>query len=193
MNEKRDESSTNVATGSVEWFKDLRSRVPLILIGYRGNWCPFCKDYLKNFSTFMHLLSEQGFEVYGLTSQSNVIAEITKGAWKVGFMLYCCYENALPIYLKESGICDVALTTRKDSTYSTGTMLKPFVLVTITSRILYSWASEPKNSNIDGAIGRPEPAEIVKYVIEERRKDKGPTTFKRLKTRSAVNAVCTIS
>ena len=58
----------NYAT--VEWFQELSSQKPLVLIGFRGHFCEQGRAYIEEFDKIVSDFQSAGYEVYGITTQS---------------------------------------------------------------------------------------------------------------------------
>ena len=183
--------------GSVEWFNEIKKK-KIILIGYRGDWCPFCKDFLTNWNELHGQLSEMGYEIYGICSQNDSIVQFTQKNWNLSFPLVSVEDNALPRYLKESGIIkDLFISKHKGYPYD---MVQPFVYISIpqSNTPIYVWAQEPTASNFGGAKDRPIPSEIFEVLKNtEIISDCAEKTslFKKAKfrTRGMFNVLCIIS
>lgn len=49
--------------------KDVRKKGPVVLLFYRGAWCPFCNRQLKDFQDSLFLLKDKGAQVIALTPE----------------------------------------------------------------------------------------------------------------------------
>lgn len=49
--------------------KELRKRGPVVLLFYRGNWCPYCSKELARFQDSLNLLTEKGAQLVAITPE----------------------------------------------------------------------------------------------------------------------------
>lgn len=59
----KDQSGVEVA------LKDLRKKGPVVLLFYRGNWCPFCNRQLKALQDSLALIQAKGAQVVAITPE----------------------------------------------------------------------------------------------------------------------------
>ena len=52
-------------------------RGPVVLIFYRGEWCPVCNKYLSNFQDSLKYIEATGTTVFAITPESQIYAEKT--------------------------------------------------------------------------------------------------------------------
>ncbi|WP_121357134.1 peroxiredoxin-like family protein [Flavisolibacter nicotianae] len=50
--------------------KELRKKGPVVLLFYRGNWCPFCNRELKAFQDSLALIQAKGAQVVAITPET---------------------------------------------------------------------------------------------------------------------------
>lgn len=58
-----------LADGQKVALKDLYSKQPVVLIFYRGYWCPVCNRYLAKFAKDAHKIEELGAKIIAVTPQ----------------------------------------------------------------------------------------------------------------------------
>jgi peroxiredoxin len=67
--------------------KDLRKKGPVVLIFYRGNWCPYCNKELTRLQDSLHLITEKGATVIAVTPEAsegiNKTIEKTKAMFSI--------------------------------------------------------------------------------------------------------------
>jgi len=67
--------------------KDMRKQGPIVLVFYRGYWCPYCSKYLKTLEDSLELIKEKGGQLVAITlEQDSGIAktiEKTKAAYSI--------------------------------------------------------------------------------------------------------------
>jgi peroxiredoxin len=49
--------------------KDLRKKGPVVVVFYRGNWCPYCSKELKRFQDSLQLLTAKGAKLIAITPE----------------------------------------------------------------------------------------------------------------------------
>ena len=59
----KDQSGVEVA------LKDLRKKGPVVVVFYRGNWCPYCSKALTRFQDSLHYLTEKGAQLVAITPE----------------------------------------------------------------------------------------------------------------------------
>jgi peroxiredoxin len=57
---------------------------PVVLIFYRGDWCPVCNRYLGRFQDSLHLIMSAGGQVLAITPETNDNIQNTLAKTKVG-------------------------------------------------------------------------------------------------------------
>lgn len=50
--------------------KDLRKKGNVVVLFYRGNWCPFCNRELKHFSDSLHFILAKGAQFVAITPEA---------------------------------------------------------------------------------------------------------------------------
>jgi peroxiredoxin len=51
--------------------KELRKKGPVVVVFYRGNWCPYCNKELKRFQDSLNLITEKGAQVVAITPEGS--------------------------------------------------------------------------------------------------------------------------
>lgn len=59
----KDQSGVEVA------LKDFRKKGPVVLLFYRGNWCPFCNRQLKAYQDSLGLITAKGAQIVAITPE----------------------------------------------------------------------------------------------------------------------------
>ena len=86
-------------TGKQLQLKKLLEQRPVILLFYRGNWCPICNRYLKNYQDSLKVLTDQGFDVIAITPESIENVENTVKINSLTFtVIYDCQEKIMKDY-----------------------------------------------------------------------------------------------
>jgi peroxiredoxin len=79
--------------------KKLLEEGPIILFFYRGNWCPLCNKYLSSYQDSLKVLTDQGFNVIGITPESIENVENTVKIHNLTFtVVYDCQEKIMKDY-----------------------------------------------------------------------------------------------
>jgi peroxiredoxin len=79
--------------------KKILEQGPVILFFYRGNWCPLCNRYLKNYQDSLKVLTDQGFNVIAITPESIENVENTVKLHNITFtVIYDCQEKIMKDY-----------------------------------------------------------------------------------------------
>ena len=62
-----------------EWIslKDLRKKGPVVVMFYRGYWCPFCNRQLKGLQDSLQLIKDKGATLVAITPESSVGIDTT--------------------------------------------------------------------------------------------------------------------
>jgi peroxiredoxin len=75
--------------------KDLLKKGPVVLIFYRGQWCPYCNKYLKRLEDSLQLISEKGATIVAVTPE--LPENITKTVEKTSAAFSILYDEGLKI------------------------------------------------------------------------------------------------
>ena len=51
--------------------KELRKKGPVVILFYRGNWCPYCNKELTRFQDSLQLITEKGASVLAVTPEAS--------------------------------------------------------------------------------------------------------------------------
>ena len=51
--------------------KDIRKKGPVVIIFYRGNWCPYCNKELTRLQDSLQLITEKGAQVIAVTPEAS--------------------------------------------------------------------------------------------------------------------------
>jgi peroxiredoxin len=69
INSKAPEFKLKDQSGIEVALKDLRKKGPVVLLFYRGNWCPFCNRQLKALQDSVALIQAKGAQVVAITPE----------------------------------------------------------------------------------------------------------------------------
>jgi peroxiredoxin len=79
--------------------KKLLEKGPMVLIFYRGKWCPVCNRYLKNYQDSLNLITDQGVNFVAITPESIENVEQTVKFNNISFtVIYDCQEKIMKDY-----------------------------------------------------------------------------------------------
>jgi peroxiredoxin len=74
-------------TGAAISLKELRKKGPVVLVFYRGNWCPYCNKELSRIQDSLGMITEKGASLIAITpeAQEGIIktAEKTKATFPI--------------------------------------------------------------------------------------------------------------
>lgn len=130
-----------------------------IKVFFRGDWCPWCNAYLRDFDNTIDKINTLGGHVIGITSQLN---NQSKANNNLSFDIVVDNENI------EAQKYDIFITSQNEvpnpnaiDSYAHG-MVQPGVIIEDNDEnILYRWAINPNEMNFGGATDRPLVSDIV--------------------------------
>jgi len=70
INSKAPEFKEKDQNGKEISLKELRKKRPVVLIFYRGNWCPYCSKYLKALEDSLLQIKDMGAELIAITPEA---------------------------------------------------------------------------------------------------------------------------
>ena len=178
----------SMKVGSIDWFKFIKNKVPLILLFYRGNWSKSCKLYLSEMNSYIEDLSKLGFRVYGLSCQSKEDCRSLEDELFLQYPLVSCPDDSLASYLLNNDFVDLTITTNPE--YSQTKVIHPGVLVIDQHGIILSWA---QNSHEFMDSTRPRARDIVETIRNELH-DNNPPALTPVMSKNGISRIqCTPS
>ena len=69
LNSKAPDFKGTDQSGVAVNLKELRKKGPVVLLFYRGHWCPYCSRELKRFQDSLSLLTERGAQLIAITPE----------------------------------------------------------------------------------------------------------------------------
>ena len=81
INSKAPEFSVKDQNGKQVSLKELRKKGPVVLVFYRGNWCPYCNRELKRLEDSLQLIKDKGAELIAISPEAQ--EGITKTTEKI--------------------------------------------------------------------------------------------------------------
>ncbi len=122
----------------------LTKKSPLVIITtYRGNWCPFCLQYLRDLNKALKKLPDNTLLV-GVSVDNEEECQKLQSILKLNFDL----------------LSDETLLLRDQFNITTGkghgkeAYLQPSVLIFKEGEKIFEWVQQPKWQNFGGAINR---------------------------------------
>jgi peroxiredoxin len=91
INSKAPEFKIKDQSGVEVSLKDLRKKGPVVLVFYRGNWCPYCNKELKNLQDSLSLLTDKKAQVVAITPEA--AAGITETVKKTGAVFPILFDK----------------------------------------------------------------------------------------------------
>lgn len=82
LNSKAPDFKLKDQSGAEVSLKELRKKGPVVIVFYRGNWCPYCNKELKNLQDSLTLLTDKKAQVIAITPEAG--AGIAKTIEKTG-------------------------------------------------------------------------------------------------------------
>ena len=70
INSKAPEFKAKDQNGTDLSLKELRKKGPIVLVFYRGNWCPYCNKELKRFQDSIQFITDKGAQVIAITPEA---------------------------------------------------------------------------------------------------------------------------
>lgn len=87
INSKAYDFKAKDQSGAEVNLKDLRRKGPVVVIFYRGNWCPYCNKELTRLQDSLHLITQKGASVVAITPEAtegiNKTVEKTKAVFPI--------------------------------------------------------------------------------------------------------------
>jgi peroxiredoxin len=95
INSKAPEFKAKDQNGTEVTLKDLRKKGPIVLVFYRGNWCPYCNRELKRFQDSLQLITDKGAQVVAITPEAG--EGIAKTVEKTGATFPILFDSEVKI------------------------------------------------------------------------------------------------
>jgi peroxiredoxin len=94
-NSKAPEFKVKDQSGVELSLKELRKKGPVVLVFYRGNWCPYCNKELKRLQDSLQYITAKGAQVIAVTPEAQ--EGITKTIEKTGAAFPILYDADMKI------------------------------------------------------------------------------------------------
>lgn len=146
-----------------------------VKVFFRGDWCPWCSGYLKDFEQALPKIQELGGKVIGVTSQLGNQSQENLG---LNFDIQIDGEN---IEAQKYGIFITPQSEvpfkEAEELYPNGMVQPGVVIEDSEGKILYKWAIVPSEMNMGGASDRPLVADIVASLEQILKGQKNDNSF----------------
>jgi len=146
-----------------------------IKVFFRGDWCPWCNSYLRDFNDHLETIEKLGGTVVGITSQ---IGNQSAANNNLNFGIIVDEENI------EAKKYDIFITPKDetplkdvDGVYTNGMVQPGVVIEDADGKILYRWAIVPSEMNFGGAKDRPLVSDIVGALEQILASGSAPSDF----------------
>ena len=90
LNSKAPDFKLKDQSGAEVSSKELRKKGPVVIVFYRGNWCPYCNKELKNLQDSLALFTEKKAQVIAITPEAS--EGIAKTVEKTGAIFPILYD-----------------------------------------------------------------------------------------------------
>ncbi len=95
INSKAPDFRLKDQSGAAVNLKDLRKKGPVVLVFYRGNWCPYCNKELKRFQDSLQYISAKGATLVAITPEAS--EGIAKTVEKTGAVFPVLYDEGMKV------------------------------------------------------------------------------------------------
>ena len=137
-----------------------------VLVFYRGQWCPFCRENLNEWCSQAEAIVAQKGVLVGISSQNHEFCQQTAEEWGLNFPLVGDPENVLA---NRFGVEVTVVIPGKNEDagngfYPFGMSQAAVIAIDQAGQFLSYWASVPGPDNDDGANARPKPGIFVRQL-----------------------------
>lgn len=130
-----------------------------IKVFFRGDWCPWCNAYLRDFNDHLDTIKALGGTIVGITSQAGNQSAANNN---LRFGIVVDEANI------EARKHDIFITPKEetplkdvDGVYPNGMVQPGVVIEDADGKVLYRWAIVPSEMNLGGASDRPLVSDIL--------------------------------
>lgn len=130
-----------------------------IKVFFRGDWCPWCNAYLRDFNSHLDQVASLGGKIVGITSQKGNQSAVNND---LGFDIRVDEDNV------EALKYGIFITPKEETPLKDvegmypGGMVQPGVVIEdADGEVLYRWAIVPSEMNLGGASDRPLVTDIL--------------------------------
>lgn len=124
------------------------NKAPITIVTtYRGNWCPFCRKYLSDFSKAYAQLGRDDVQLVGVSIDTQEKSDALKAKLNLSFALYTDIDRLFHSnYNVFTGDHWVAPVVKQH--------LQPAVFIFQDGKKIFEWIQTPKLKNMGGASSR---------------------------------------
>lgn len=132
----------------------------VVLVYFRGSWCPWCEAYARDLERVRAQVEEAGGRAYIVSSQSKAGLEPVAEGWAFGGSVVSDASNGLANKL---GVSVTVPPHDFPGEYPNNMAQPAFVVLRAGAATLgeaepvYGWFSRPDDANLDGGKGRVHP------------------------------------
>lgn len=136
----------------------LISNAPITIVTtYRGNWCPFCRKYLSDFSKAYAQLGRDDVQVIGVSIDAQEKSDALKAKLGLSFSLYTdtnrLFHSEYNVFTGDHWVAPVVKQH-----------LQPAVFIFQNGEKIFEWIQTPKLKNMGGASSRLPVKEVFAKV-----------------------------
>jgi peroxiredoxin len=143
---------------TTEDFSVLVQQAPLVIVtSYRGNWCPFCRTYLREFDKARLNLPDSALLI-GISVDTFDECKDLQKKLELGFDL-------IP---DETLVMHDLLGVKTGKGHGKEAYLQPSVFVFKNGKKSFEWIQEPKLLNLGGAINRLPVTKVIQNITQTR-------------------------
>jgi len=143
-------SATNEIKTAAE-FQQMVGQVPITVVAsFRGDWCPFCRNYLSELNEVLNELPEDS-RLVGVSVDSQKKSAALQRKLGLNFDLL---TDAQLVMHKAMGVKTGKLPGKAE-------YLQPSIFIYRDGQKVFEWIQNPKLRNLGGAIHRLSVAEVV--------------------------------
>lgn len=95
INSKAPEFKGKDQNGNDISLKELRKKGPVVVVFYRGNWCPYCNKELKRMQDSLQLLTDKGAQIVAISPEQS--EGISKTIEKTGATFSILHDEDMKI------------------------------------------------------------------------------------------------
>ena len=95
INSKAPDFSLKDQSGATVNLKELRKKGPVVIVFYRGNWCPYCNRELKRFQDSLQYITDKGATLVAITPEA--ADGVTKTIEKTGAVFPILYDADMKV------------------------------------------------------------------------------------------------
>lgn len=152
----------------------------LIVLFYRGGWCPICKQWLQDWLKIQDLqtqLKKLNGALLVICAQSQSLVNANLTFWGLAETGIKCQgigdpTHSIARHFKKEKLINVAISGGPGPyrvhhyTYPKGMAQPACLVIKADGTVLYSWSNVPKRINMMGGLQRPTAADIWRFTVQ---------------------------